>query len=295
MRQRTGWRLGAGIVLVVALAGILHADGRDDLSRAKDDYDSLSSRLDSVKSDVDGYLDESVKLRQMDKDQLDQLITQICKLDIERDDDAADRIAKDLRDKVVDTVRAEYDRTVDAGSHVWDELGSLESDAKSLRDRVHDLEDDDSVKDDAESLREQVDEMIERIDKLMDKINRDRSTLDRVKDGVMAGSNNPTIRARMEYGKEMHKKMQEDYECDEKEVELSSGRPDCIKFDQDDCQVIEFKPDTLSEGEAVAQADGYIEDVRDKFKDDERAKKCKQTSDGPIFRAVGKLYTACRP
>jgi len=112
----------------------------------------------------------------------------------------------------------------------------------------------------------------------------------------MAGANNPTIRARMEYGKQMHKKMQDDFECDEKEVVLSSGRPDCIKFDQDDCKVIEFKPDTLTESDAARQASDYLEDVRDKFKDDERAKRCKQTSEGrPIFEAVGKLYTACRP
>lgn len=296
MRRNKGWMLGIGLLVMAALAGLLHADGRDDLSRAKDDYDSLRSRLDSTKSHVDSYLDESVKLRQMDKDQLDQLITAICKLDIEREGDEPEKIAEDLRDKVIDTVRAEYDRTVDAGSHVWDELGALESDAKSLRDRVHELESNDDVKGDAEPLREQVDQLIEQIEKLMEKVTSDRSTLDRVKDGVMAGSNNPKIRARMEYGKQMHKKMQDDFECDEREVVLSSGRPDCIKFDQDECKVIEFKPDTLSEDEAAQQAAGYLEDVRDKFKDDERAKRCKQTSEGrPIFEAVGKLYTACRP
>ena len=75
---------------------------------------------------------------------------------------------------------------------------------------------------------------------------------------------------------------------------LSSGKPDCIKFDQDDCKVIEFKPDTYSTGQAEQQADGYVRDVRDRFKSDDRAKRCKQDSDGPIFKAKGELYTACR-
>ena len=109
----------------------------------------------------------------------------------------------------------------------------------------------------------------------------------------MAGANNPTIRARMEYGKEKHKEMQAG--CHESEVVLSSGRPDCIMFDENDCAVIEFKPDTYSESDARSQAAGYIEDVRAKFKDDDRAKKCKHNDDGPIFEARAKLYPACRP
>jgi predicted nuclease with TOPRIM domain len=94
--------------------------------------------------------------------------------------------AKDLEDKVVDKVRRSYDQTVDDGSHVWDELGHLESDAKSLRDRVHDLENKDDVKSDAEHLHGDVDKLIESVDTLMEKVNRDKSTLDNVKDGVMS-------------------------------------------------------------------------------------------------------------
>jgi hypothetical protein len=281
--------------VVAALAVQAFGDSKDDLSRAKNDYDSMKSRLDDEKSKTDKYLDESVKLRQMDKDQLNDLINQICRLDIERSDDEAERLAKDLADKVVDKVRRSYDQTVDDGSHVWDELGHLESDAKSLRDRVHDLENKDDVKSDAEHLHGDVDKLIESVDKLMEKVNRDKSTLDNVKEGVMKGANNPTIRARMDYGKEMHTKLQSSRSCDEKEVELSSGRPDCIKFDQDDCKVIEFKPDTYRESEAADQATRYLSDVRYRFKDDTRAKRCKQNSDGAIFTAVGELYRACRP
>jgi len=287
--------IASGAVVLAALAALAYGDAKDDLSRARSDYDALRSRYDDEKSKTQHYLDESVKLRQMDKDQLNALIGQICGLDIERDGDDAERMAKDLTDKVVDQVRRNYDQTVDDGSHVWDELGRLESDAKSLRERAHDLEDKDDVKDDAGKLREDCDKLIESIDKQMDKVNRDKSTLDNVKNGVMNGANNPTIRARMQYGKDMHVKLQSDRSCDEKEVVLSSGRPDCIKFDQDDCKVIEFKPDTLSESDARSQAEGYLSDVRDHFKSDDRARRCKQNADGPVFTAVGELYPACRP
>ena len=231
----------------------------------------------------------------MDKDQLNDLITQICGLDISHDGDQAEQTANDLRNKVIDQVRHSYDQTVSDGSRVFDDLGRLESDVKSLRDRVHNLEDKNEVKDEASHLREEIDKVSDAIHRMFDAINADKSTLDRVKDGTMAGSNNPTLRARMEYGKEMHRKLQNDRNCDEREVSLSSGRPDCIKFDQDDCVVIEFKPSTYTSSQAEQQAEGYIRDVRDRFKKDDRAKRCKQDADGPIFKAKAEFYTACRP
>jgi hypothetical protein len=292
--QRLAWTYGLGVLALAGIAGTLHADARDDLSRVKSDYDAVRSHYENAKSKVEQYLDESVKLRAMDKDQLNELITQICKLDEKRDDDEADRLAKELKDKVVDKVKREYDHTIEDGSRVFDELGHLESEAKSVRDRTHDLEGKDEVKSDAERLRQDVEKTEEEIAKLFERINRDRETLDRVKEGVTNGANNPTIRARMEYGKEMHKKKQSDFSCDEKETVLSSGRPDCIKFDTDDCKVIEFKPDTYSTSAAESQASKYLNDVRDKFKSDDRAKKCKWNSEGPIFRPLGELYPACQ-
>jgi len=90
------------------------------------------------------------------------------------------------------------------------------------------------------------------------------------------------------------KDLQSSYSCDEREVVLSSGRPDCVKFAQDDCQILEFKPDTYSTSAAESQARTYLEDVRRKFKDDDRAKKCKQVDGYPFFRTIGVTYTACR-
>lgn len=282
------------LLILVAAAGVLYADARDDLSRVKNDLDSLKSRLDDTKSKADKYLEQSTKLREMDKEQLAQLVEQICKLDIARDGDEIDRLAKELRDKIVDRVRREYDRTVDDGGRMIDQIERVMNDAKSLRDRAKDLKGREEIKDDASRVFDDIGRTVELIDRLMEKVQSDRKTLDRIKEGVMAGANNPTIRARMEYGKQKHRELQSSRNCDEKETVLSSGRPDCIKFAPDACVVIEFKPDTYSTSAAKSQAEGYLRDVRDKFKNDDRAKRCRQTSDGPFFEAVGETYPACR-
>lgn len=132
-------------------------------------------------------------------------------------------------------------------------------------------------------------------DRVFNKVTADYQTLTNLKEGVMNGSSNPRIRAAMEYGKEKH--IYNQRICEEKEVSLSSGRPDCISFQRDSCVVWEFKPDTYSESEAKSQAERYLRDVQDKFKDDPRAlENCKKDSDGkPIFEARGVTYPACRP
>lgn len=52
----------------------LRGDARDDLSRANSDYNALKSHYDDAKAMLEKYLDESVKLHAMDKDQLNDLI-----------------------------------------------------------------------------------------------------------------------------------------------------------------------------------------------------------------------------
>ena len=79
-------------------------------------------------------------MRSFDKDQLAELVTQVGKLDIEQDTDEGDRIAKDLRGRAIERVGREYESTVDAGSKVFDELGRVESEGKSLHSRARDLE-----------------------------------------------------------------------------------------------------------------------------------------------------------
>ena len=228
--------------------------------------------------------------------ELDALIAQICRLDIARDDDEADRLAESLTDKIVENVRREFVSLDDeADDVIGDEAEDILNDAKSLRNTTDDLLSSEEVKSETHDLLE---EMSERIDDFTEeayqKFSEDYRTLSNLRDGVMQGSNNPRVRAAMEYGKEKHRYNQQI--CEEKELALSSGRPDCVSFNKDACVVWEFKPDTYSESDARSQAERYLRDVQDKFKDDSRAlANCKKDSDGkPVFEARGVTYPACR-
>ena len=266
------------VLALVVLAGVIHADAKDDLNRARGDHDTLKSKIDDLKDKGERYLDGSRALRSMDKDTLDKRVEQLCRLDIEPNDEEVDRLARDLRDKAIEQVRYAYDKTIDAGGRVIELIERLMNDVKALRQRAKDLRSQDAVKDDAGRLADDADRLVEIVDRLMEKVQGDMRTLDNVKAGVMNGSNNPTIRSRMEYGKEKHKRLRSYRSCDERELVLSSGRPD-----------------TWSESGARDQASRYVDDVRRKFKDDDRAKKCKRDADGyPIFTPVGETYTACR-
>jgi hypothetical protein len=73
-------------VCIVGLVGVLYADAKDDLSRAKSDDDSLKSKTDELEDRTERYLETSRNLRSMDKDQLGTLVEKLCKLDIEPDE-----------------------------------------------------------------------------------------------------------------------------------------------------------------------------------------------------------------
>lgn len=280
---------------MVALVGVLYADAADDLQSAKSDFATLQSSFDTVKSDLSTYLDASRNLRAMDDADLNLLIERICSSDIEHDGDDAEKLATEMEEHVQEQVRSAYDDTTDKGAHVYDEIGKLEGDAKSLRGRVKQLEGNDDTKDAASDLGDQIDRVEEQVERMFDKLDADRRTLENVKNGVMLGANNATLRARMDYGKRKHLELQSSYGCDASEMVLSSGRPDCVKFDQDHCQVIEFKPDSWDTDSAKRQAESYVDDVRAYFKDDERAKRCVQSDRGAEYEAVGVTYTRCKP
>lgn len=278
-------------------AGVTNAGPKDDLSNRKNDWDQVKRRMDDASRKVDAFLEKSKKLREMDKAELNALITQICKLDIARNDDEADRLAKSIRDKIVDNVRREYDSINSEGDRLGGgEVERAMNDAKSLRDNTKGLTSQAEVKDDTEKLLREMSDAIDAFTtRVYEKFTADYKTLSNLKEGVMNGSNNPRIRASMEYGKEKH--IYNQRICEEKELSLSSGRPDCVSFQKDACAVWEFKPDTYSESEAKSQAEKYIRDVQDKFKDDKRAiENCKKDSSGkPVFEAKGVTYPACKP
>jgi hypothetical protein len=285
------WIVAIGVL--AGISGVLWADAKSDLDSAKRDYESVKSKYDDQKSRVDSYLEQSRNLRAFDKTRMDTLIEMLCKQDTKPNDREVDEIVNNLVGTAVDNVKRNYEDTIRTAS---DRIGGIErilDQAKAVRSRAKDLKSQADVKDDASRLYDEAERLVDNTDKLMEKTQSDWRSLDNVKQGTMNGSNNPKIRAKMDYGKEMHIRLQGSRGCDEREVVLSSGRPDCIKFEPDNCKVIEFKPSTYSESAARDQAARYIDDVKRKFKDDDRAKKCKQKDGYPDFTAVGETYTAC--
>lgn len=211
-------------------SGIAGADARSDLDSRKRDFENLKRELDGRKGEVDKYLENSRLLRSFDKDEMEKLIKAMCAQDVERDGDEAERINKDLGDRAIDTVRRKWDDVTREWDGTEDRTERTLNDLKSFRDKVKYIPEEDAVKSERSSLLDQVERALNDTDRLYAKLQDDYRSLSNVKEGIMNGANNPKIRASMEYGKRKHSDMQSSYSCDEREVVLSSGRADCVKF-----------------------------------------------------------------
>jgi hypothetical protein len=107
------------------------------------------------------------------------------------------------------------------------------------------------------------------------------SNLEKLKNYELAGSNNPAIRAKMEWGKKRHLELQSS--CTYAELEVSSAdcrnevrpgsgcRLDCVKTSST-CLVIEFKPDNPpAKDEGTKQLNAYIGGLAEWYKRDKSA------------------------
>ncbi len=286
------WMLVLSVFLFVGRSA--EAGPVDDLARLTSDYSALKSEFDQMDKTVESFVGKSRKLREMDEEELDQLISQICRQDVARDDDEADRLIKSLSAKSQEKATAAFDTVQSEGEDLLYKIAQLVDRQKTALSNTEPYRSIDEVKSDASALYSQQESTRDYTSKLYDKVEADLKSMENVKEGVMNGSNNPRIRAAMEYGKEKHEYNQKI--CQEKEISLSSGRPDCITFVKDNCAVWEFKPDTYSESDARRQAQDYVPDVQRYFKDQQIAiDNCLKDSNGlPIFEAKGVLYPACR-
>lgn len=285
----------AALIAIVFVSPAANAGPSDDLSRLHSDFSSLKNEYEDLNSKVERFLSDSRKLREMDKDEITRLIIQVCNLDVERDGDEEDRIVRSLVEKAQGNVKSQYE-TLNSNGKDWQyKLSQFQDKLKTHGRNAEPYMKIDEVKSDATRLFDQVNYYRELTGKLWDKIDSDFKAITNIRDGVMNGSNNPRIRAAMDWGKAKHEYNQRI--CNEKEISLYSGRPDCITFQRDSCIVWEFKPSTVGESAAKSQAERYLSDVQRYFKDDVRAKdNCKKDSNGlPIFEARGQTYPACTP
>ncbi|MEQ8936226.1 MAG: hypothetical protein RIE56_10595, partial [Amphiplicatus sp.] len=273
------------------------ADDSSDLSSLRNDRDRLSRQYDELAGKVSGFLSLSRELRSKDDEEMKMLIDGICRQDIEVSDDDADDIANSLVFDAVSEVSQSFGVMERDGDNLLDKLETLMNDLKSTRDRYGSLRNSSEVGSDASSALDAISRLIDDSSRRYDELQSDYKTLSNLKEGVMKGTNNPKIRAALEYGKQQHKDMQWRLGCDHSEVSVSGGRADCVKFDSSyGCVVIEIKPSTYDESKAMDQARRYIDGLKTMFKDDSKAQQyCKKDSSGNWeFTARVESYTACR-
>lgn len=81
MRTRGGFRGGLWVLVAVIVVGVHNgvlADARGDLDDVTREFGNVTSHFNSARQKLDNYLAASVRLRSFDKDELDDLIRQIC-------------------------------------------------------------------------------------------------------------------------------------------------------------------------------------------------------------------------
>jgi hypothetical protein len=84
--------------------------------------------------------------------------------------------------------------------------------------------------------------------------------------GLLKGTNNPQLRARLEYGKTMHASLQSN--CDAAEVPIG-GFIDCVKVSSKTCTIIEIKPNSSNgKSKGEEQVVRYLKAVEKKFRDE---------------------------
>jgi hypothetical protein len=289
------------VLLALSATVFGSADDTSDLADLTRELQEQENVLKTLVSKHEAHIRTSRDLRSFDEEQLKELIVKLCGLDEQRDGTEAKRIADGLERVASERVQEKFDDVFGAGDQLFREADYLSDQFERLADEADDLDDstDEEVKKGAIALVPRINVGFELAKKMVTQMGADLNSLSNVKSGTMLGANNATIRAKMDYGKLKHQELQRTEQCDAKEVTLSSGRPDCVRFIENDCQVVEFKPDTYSESDAARQAERYVKDVQNEYKDLSAAKTCRQVTEGdvslPVFRPVGYLYPACRP
>lgn len=105
---------------------------------------------------------------------------------------------------------------------------------------------------------------------VLDEVTKTMNSVENILRGELNGSNNPRIRARIEFGKDEHKRIQADgNKCDKgaTEITLPSGkRIDCVQASGGTCTIYEIKPSNdRAKSKGRDQAGGYRRDVLDLF------------------------------
>ena len=240
-------------------------------------------------------LNSSVKeLLKHNEEALEDLINEMCALDIEKRGDKAYNKAKDMVDAAQRKADSRY-------RNVIKEAENLKKDADYIVDQLDDLVVKIDGLADLEQASKQANDLFDRANNAWDLAIKTNSELDKREDqitraalGILRGANDPLIAARIKHGVEMHKKMQKEYDCDKWEYPAGGGYADCIHFEK--CTVWEFKPSRYPIGDAQEQLDRYLPDIRKDFKEHPVVKdKCDFDEGLPVLKTEMATYPRCTP
>ncbi|MEO7732413.1 MAG: hypothetical protein ABIY55_15700 [Kofleriaceae bacterium] len=195
-----------------------------------------SGNWSDARSKADEFKSRQQDLRKLDPEETRRVVTAICEADEDaRKDsgrDASERVAREVNDKM-------------------SELERLRNDASKLLD---DVINDDNLKDNRDDAKRLKDDVATRWD-MIERMSRS-----------LRGANHPVVAFMLEQGQRAHKDRQGD--CHASEVELPSGRADCLMASGGDtCTVIELKPNnSRAIGKGVDQARRYRDSLNDELK-----------------------------
>ena len=179
-------------------------------------------------------------------------------------------------------------------------LAICDGDDEQIESRVEDAEKNaqGNVQGGYKKLAQELDELIDRISKYESDVTVGedarkwrgamkgaKTRLEKVETdgGVLQGVDNAKVRARIQIGKDKHKEYQESSSnCTASEVRVSTGIIDCVKVDNNYCEIIEIKPNNdKARAKGLKQINDYYEGVRDAW---ENAGADKSTIKPEVFR-----------
>lgn len=211
-------------------------------------YRAGRSDLDVLVTKFNAFTAEASELRRWDDEDTETLRNLFCNAEESPGDDDAGA-AYESESKAV------ADRLVSRVQSRWTQLNSEASDMTALATKLIAIKDEDAQTK-ASTIRANVGTTI--------------SGLRSLNDARVRGSNNPKIRAKIEYGKSQHASLQgSSSNCDVSEVSLPSGRRiDCVKVNSGTCWIYEIKPRNAgATSRARDQLAKYKSEVNGEFDD----------------------------
>ena len=288
------------VIGLISVLGVTHAfaDEASDFAGLDADASALTGRQQELLSDEREYLEVNLSLRRQSDEDLARLINEICGTDIEGSENDGLNMAAQIADEIAEKIGVGYASLEKDKNDFLYKIDKQQGDLQSVKSEFGHLESSTEYGERAKPILAEITRQIEETKTVKNNVLRDFNSLSNIVDGIMRGSNNPQVRAAMDYGKDQHKNKQDELKCDDREVPAAGGYADCVKFTESDgCVVIEIKPDSYSETKAIAQAERYIDGLKTKYKDNDNAKQyCKKDSDDNwIFTARWETYPACKP